>query len=134
MFDLHALRILILEGQERTDGFLAFAAGQEARIDLEVPCFNIVSILGNEGERDLHPLGVRPLGSDDNWHEREAFRVDGLDEKVEAFGRLGFEVVYCDGDGGHPCKRVGQTIVVALAIFRVGEGDQTSVKCRNYPG
>lgn len=73
-------------------------------------------------------MGVGPLRSNHKWKKRKTFGTDGLDEEEQMVGRLGLEAVDGDSDVGDRVKRVRQTVIVALGIFTIGNGDDSTIE------
>lgn len=81
------------ERQDDLDVLAGLAAAQGSGVDLVVAGFEILSILGEEGEGDLGPEGVAPVGSDEEGDGGDAVGLHGLDGEEEVVGGSGFEIV-----------------------------------------
>lgn len=132
LLDVHSSAEVRSKGQEHVNVFATFAARKWSRIYLVVAHFDIASVLSNEGEGYLVPLSIWPLRSDDKWKKRKTVRSNRLDEKEQMIGGFGFEAVNSDCHIGGSVERVRQTVIVALCIETIAEGDDTSIKrCYN---
>ena len=67
------------ERQDDLDVLAGLAAAQGSGVDLVVAGFEILSILGEEGEGDLGPEGVAPVGPDEEGDGGDAVGLHGLD-------------------------------------------------------
>ena len=61
--------------------FSIIAIRQVSGIDLVVADLNIRAVFGQEGEADLNPRGIGPLGADDHWNGRKTVGLGGLNEE-----------------------------------------------------
>ena len=81
------------ERQDDLDVLAGLAAAQGSGVDLVVAGFEILSILGEQGEGDLGPEGVAPVGPDEEGDGGDAVGLHGLDGEEEVVGGSGFEIV-----------------------------------------
>jgi hypothetical protein len=82
------------ERQDDLDVLASLAASERARVDLVVARFEILAIFGEEGEGDLGPEGVAPVGTDEEGHGGDAVGLDGLDGEEEVVGGSAFEIMH----------------------------------------
>ena len=93
MVDESGLETDSSERQDDLDVLASLAASERARVDLVVARFEILAIFGEEGEGDLGPEGVAPVGPDEEGDGGDAVGLHGLDGEEEVVGGSGFEIV-----------------------------------------
>lgn len=81
------------EGHDYLDVLPHLAAAQGSRVDLVVAGLEVLAVLGDEGEGQSVPLGVPPVGADQEGDGGEAVSLDGLDGEEDVIAGPDVEVV-----------------------------------------